>query len=120
MVKYEKMVECNKEKKNINQAKAIAAIDEMLKDNRAVNVATLVKMTNLSRAYFYNNETVHRKLVKAKKSQNGIYNDNSIEKIEMKSYIQYIKFLEMQNKKLHLIVDGLKNEIERLKDNKQD
>lgn len=51
--------------------KAIAAMKRMFNDDEQVVVCMLVKKTGLSRAFFYNNLTVHNELVRLQELQAG-------------------------------------------------
>ena len=71
MEKHEHMVYQNKIKNQAKVEKAIKAIHKLLREEQQVVVCTLVKCTGLSRAFFYNNESVHNELIKAQSLQEG-------------------------------------------------
>ena len=71
MEKHNNMVLQNKERSQAKVDKAIKAIHKMLNSDEQVVVCTLVKKTGLSRAFFYNNETVHAELQRAQELQEG-------------------------------------------------
>lgn len=68
---YEKMVESNRQKSREKEENAIYQIRKMVTEHEEVTVATLVYRTGLSRAFFYNNKTVHDELVSARERQKG-------------------------------------------------
>jgi len=65
------MVRANKIKSSKKADKATRAIREMLENDEEVTVSKLTKETNLSRAFFYNNEMVHTELERARRLQDG-------------------------------------------------
>ena len=71
MQHYENMVRANKIKSSKKADKATRAIREMLENDEEVTVSKLTKETNLSRAFFYNNEMVHTELERARRLQDG-------------------------------------------------
>lgn len=75
MRNYEKVVEHQKKIRKENEKKAITAINHLYDNKKSVTVKELVKMTGLSRSYFYKNEKVKDTLRKVLDLQNG---DNSL------------------------------------------
>lgn len=71
MEKHNNMVLQNKERSQAKVDKAIKTIRKMLNSDEQVVVCTLVKKTGFSRAFFYNNETVHAELQRAQELQEG-------------------------------------------------
>lgn len=71
MEKHENMVIQNRKISQDKVAKAISAMNKMFNDDEQIVVCTLVKKTGLSRAFFYNNETVHNELVRLQTLQEG-------------------------------------------------
>lgn len=71
MEKHEHMVAQNRKSSQTKVNKAIAAMKKMFNDDEQVVVCTLVKKTGLSRAFFYNNLTVHNELVRLQELQAG-------------------------------------------------
>lgn len=64
MNKYDKIVEIQKTIGQDNEEKAIEAIQYLYSNNKLISVKELVKLTGLSRSYFYKNQNV-----------NGLLND---------------------------------------------
>ena len=71
MEKYENMVLQNRTRSNEKIEKAVTAMHKLLSNDEQVVVCTLVKKTGLSRAFFYNNETVRLELNRAQELQQG-------------------------------------------------
>ena len=68
---FSRMVETNRIRSIEKERLAIAAIRKMITDNIEVTIAGLMEQTGLSRSFFYNNESVHEELTRAKKLQQG-------------------------------------------------
>lgn len=71
MEKHEQMVQHNRSRSEEKVSYAIKVIRQMVNDDEQVLVCKLVKSTGLSRGFFYNNEAVHRELVRAQELQEG-------------------------------------------------
>lgn len=71
MKNYDKVVKHQKKIKEENEKKAIAAINYLYDNKKLVTVKELVKMTGLSRSYFYKNEKVNENLRKVLALQGG-------------------------------------------------
>lgn len=71
MEKYENMVSNNRIRSQNKVDRAVTEIKRMLNDEEQVVVCALVKKTGLSRAFYYNNKTVHAELVRAQELQAG-------------------------------------------------
>ena len=71
MNKYDKMNEVNRERSaaKINAAKA--AIQRMLEDGERISIPRLMKMTGLSRGFFYKNPSVRAEIGHALEMQAG-------------------------------------------------
>lgn len=69
--KYKQMVIQNHKKNKTKEDTAIAAMNKMFNADEQIVVCTLVKKTGLSRAFFYNNETVHNELLRLQELQEG-------------------------------------------------
>lgn len=71
MEKYEKMVTAKKEKSEEMVALAIKTMEDMYNANIKISVAELVRKTNLSRGFFYNNPIVKQRMLELKENQEG-------------------------------------------------
>lgn len=72
MNKYDKMLDANEERNRKKEAQAKTAIYRLLDENKRVSVNELVRMTGLSRGYFYNNKKVRAEITKAMEQQLGM------------------------------------------------
>ena len=71
MEKYEKMVTAKKEKSEEMVELAIKTMEDMYNANIKISVAELVRKTNLSRGFFYNNPIVKQRMLELKENQEG-------------------------------------------------
>lgn len=71
MEKYEKMVAAKKEKSEEMVELAIKTMEDMYNANIKISVAELVRKTNLSRGFFYNNPIVKQRMLELKENQEG-------------------------------------------------
>ena len=71
MEKHENMVASNRKRSQDKVNLAVTAIKKMVDGEEQVVVCNLMKKTGLSRAFFYNNQTVHEELLRAKELQEG-------------------------------------------------
>jgi len=71
MKKYESMILSKQEQSHTKVEIALETMKKMFDKGEQVLVCTLVKQTGLSRAFYYNNETVHSELVRLQKLQEG-------------------------------------------------
>ena len=71
MEKYEKMVAAKKEKSEEMVELAIKTMEDMYNANIKISVAELVRKTNLSRGFFYNNPIVKQRMLELKENQDG-------------------------------------------------
>lgn len=71
MEKYEKMVAAQKEKSEEMVEMAIKTMEDMYNANVKISVAELVRKTNLSRGFFYNNPIVKQRMLELKENQEG-------------------------------------------------
>lgn len=109
------MVQKNKEANAVKVDKAIECIKEMLKHDQQVVVCELVKKTGLSRAFFYNNESVRAELDRAQELQEG-KNFVAPQKVAIDKALE--RKVELQEKKLQekdKIIAELQREIIKLK-----
>ena len=65
MEKHENMVASNRKRSQDKVNLAVTAIKKMVDGEEQVVVCNLMKKTGLSRAFFYNNQTVHEELLRA-------------------------------------------------------
>lgn len=71
MKKYESMVIHNRDSNEQKAKGALSAMESLYNSNEKVTVLKLVEMTGLSRSYFYNNTTIHNKLLHYQELQKG-------------------------------------------------
>ncbi len=71
MSKYEKMVEINRERSDEKIAAARLAIRKQIEDGERISIPQLMKMTGLSRGFFYKNPIVRSEIDKAIEQQAG-------------------------------------------------
>lgn len=71
MEKHENMVASNRKRSQDKVNLAVTAIKKMVDVEEQVVVCNLMKKTGLSRAFFYNNQTVHEELLRAQELQEG-------------------------------------------------
>lgn len=71
MSKYDRMIEINKERSNEKIAAAKRAIRKLLEDGERISVPQLMKMTGLSRGFFYKNAIVRADIDRAMEQQSG-------------------------------------------------
>lgn len=72
MSKYDKMIEENRKKSREKIESARRAIYELLEENERVSVPKLMKLTGLSRGFFYKNPEVRQEINKAIERQAGM------------------------------------------------
>ena len=71
MNKYDKMIELNREKSDEKIAAAKLAIRKMLEEGDRITIPQLMKMTGLSRGFFYKNPIVRAEINQALEQQAG-------------------------------------------------
>ena len=71
MNKYDRMIEINKERSDEKIAAAKRAIRKLLEDGERISVPQLMKMTGLSRGFFYKNAIVRADIDRAMEQQSG-------------------------------------------------
>ena len=71
MEKHENMVASNRKRSQDKVNLAVTAIKKMVDGEEQVVVCNLMKKTGLSRAFFYNHQTVHEELLRAQELQEG-------------------------------------------------
>lgn len=71
MSKYDRMIEINKERSDEKIASAKRAIRKLMEDGERISVPQLMKMTGLSRGFFYKNAIVRAEIERAMEQQAG-------------------------------------------------
>lgn len=71
MSKYDRMIETNKERSDEKVASAKRAIRKLMEDGERISVPQLMKMTGLSRGFFYKNAIVRAEINRAIEQQAG-------------------------------------------------
>lgn len=105
MSKYDRMIEINKERSDEKIASAQRAIRKLLENGERISIPQLMKMTGLSRGFFYKNAVVRAEIDRAMEQQAGIVDPRrSILDKAMDSRIellqQQIAELKQENAKL--------------------
>jgi hypothetical protein len=72
MSKYDKMISTNKKRSDDKVASAKKAIYELLERQERISVPKLMKMTGLSRGFFYKNAVVRKEMDRAMEQQAGV------------------------------------------------
>lgn len=105
MNKYDKMIIINKERSNEKIASARIAIRRLLEDGERISIPKLMKMTGLSRGFFYKNSTIRSEIDRAIEQQAGTVDprrsilDKAMEgRIEL--LYQQVTKLKMENEEL--------------------
>ncbi|WP_434311808.1 DUF6262 family protein [Hominifimenecus sp. rT4P-3] len=71
MSKYDRMIEINKERSDEKIASAKRAIRKLMENGERISVPQLMKMTGLSRGFFYKNAIVRAEIDRAIEQQAG-------------------------------------------------
>lgn len=71
MSKYDRMIETNKERSDEKVASAKRAVRKLMEDGERISVPQLMKMTGLSRGFFYKNAIVRAEIDRAMEQQAG-------------------------------------------------
>lgn len=71
MSKYDKMIEVNRERSDVKIESAKLAIRKLMEDGERISIPKLMKMTGLSRGFFYKNATVRNEIDRAIEQQAG-------------------------------------------------
>jgi len=103
------MVELVKKRSEKMTEVAIAAIEKMYRDNVKISVSELANSTGLSRAFFYNNVKVKRRLMELKEKQAGKILRNP--KSDAIAKVQEIRIKDLEQKLSNSVS---KNEYEKL------
>jgi hypothetical protein len=109
MEKYTAIVKRSKDTYEKNLENALCEIYKMQEDGELIKVSTLMKRTGLSRAYFYNNKEVQKKIQDARREQ-------GIKSVNENCQSQMIKALKQANKILVRELRNKSDEIELLKE----
>lgn len=72
MSKYDKMLEENQKRSTEKISLAKQAIQQLLMEQERISVPKLMKMTGLSRGFFYKNQTIRELLDRAVEKQQGM------------------------------------------------
>lgn len=105
MNKYDKMIELNREKSDEKIAVAKLAIRKMLEEGDRITIPQLMKMTGLSRGFFYKNPIVRTEINQALEQQAGTIDPrrNILDKAmggRIELLEQQIRELKQENEKL--------------------
>lgn len=105
MSKYDKMIETNRIRSDEKIAAAKLAIRKMMEDGERISIPQLMKMTGLSRGFFYKNPIVRAEISQALEQQAGTIDprrgilDKAMEgKIELLE--QQVRELKRENEEL--------------------
>lgn len=105
MNKYDRMIETNKERSDEKVASAKRAIRKLMEDGERISIPQLMKMTGLSRGFFYKNAIVRAEIDRAIEQQAGTVDprrnilDQSMDN-RIKLLQQQIAELKRENAKL--------------------
>ncbi len=113
MSKYDKMIELNREKSDEKIATAKLAIRKMLEEGDRISVPQLMKMTGLSRGFFYKNPVVRAEINQALEQQAGTIDPRR--NILDKAMGGRIALLEQQIKELKQENESLRRENQKLR-----
>lgn len=113
MSKYDKMIELNREKSDEKIAAAKLAIRKMLEEGDRISVPQLMKMTGLSRGFFYKNPVVRAEINQALEQQAGTIDPRR--NILDKAMEGRIALMEQQIKELKQENESLRRENQKLR-----
>lgn len=113
MSKYDKMIEINRERCSEKNVSAKAAIRKLLADEERISVPRLMKMTGLSRGFFYKNPTIRAEIDRAVEQQAGMIDPRR--SILDKAMDGRIELLQQQVAKIKQENETLKKENQKLK-----
>ena len=113
MSKYDKMIELTREKSDEKIAAAKLAIRKMLEDGDRISIPQLMKMTGLSRGFFYKNPVVRAEINQALEEQAGIIDPRR--NILDKAMGGRIELLEQQIRELKQENERLQKENQKLR-----
>ncbi|MCR4651144.1 MAG: hypothetical protein K5662_05260 [Lachnospiraceae bacterium] len=113
---FSQMVEANRVRNAEKEKLAVTTIKKMVTENTEVTIAGLIKQTGLSRSFFYNNETVHEELMRAKKLQRGKDFNSPKRRVMDKAMTGRLRILEEQLAKRNDECARLREENAKMKD----
>lgn len=125
-MKYDKMVELNRKKKEQNMEKVRKVLNDMLKNKKWITPTQLAKETGLERSYFYHNKEIYKDVESAMQKQRMAYDpdvvimDETMEDNMIKMRIDMLKIktenrmLEEKIKELSENNKLLEQELEKL------
>ena len=94
MKKYEKMIERNRKESKEKVLRALAAINQLVMEQERVSVPKLVRITGLSRGFFYKNPKVRNELDHAMEKQISLL-EQQVTSLKVENGL-----LKMENQKL--------------------
>ena len=94
MKNNEKLIKANQETSRKKTEIAKNAMEKMYRENRVITIAKLIKMTGLSRSFFYNNQEIHKLLIEYKEAQGQNQTVDSDASTIIKAMEKRIRFLE--------------------------
>lgn len=112
MSKYDKMIEVNRERSDVKIESAKLAIRKLMEDGERISIPKLMKMTGLSRGFFYKNVTVRKEIDRAIEQQAGTVDPRR--SILDKAMDSRIELLQQQLAKLKQENEALKKENQKL------
>lgn len=113
MNKYDKMIERNRKISEDKVASAKMAIRQMVMEQERVSVPKLMKLTGLSRGFFYKNSTVRNELEHAMEQQAGLVDPRRT--IINQAMEKQMELLQQEYQKIKKENENLKKENLRLK-----
>lgn len=113
MKKYEKMIERNRKESEEKVLRALEAIRQLVMEHERVSVPKLVRITGLSRGFFYKNPEVRNELDHAIEKQAGVIDPRK--KVIDHAMEKQISLLEQQVASLKVENGLLKKENQKLK-----
>ena len=113
MNKYDKMIERNRKISEDKVASATMAIRQMVMEQERVSVPKLMKLTGLSRGFFYKNSTVRNELEHAMEQQAGLVDPRRT--IINQAMEKQMELLQQEYQKIEKENENLKKENLRLK-----
>ena len=113
MKKYDKMIERNRKESEEKVSRAVQAIRQLVIEQERVSVPKLVRITGLSRGFFYKNPTVRNEMDRAIEQQAGVIDPRK--KIIDHAMENQIRLLEQQVESLKVENGLLKKENQKLK-----
>lgn len=113
MKKYEKMIERNRKESEEKVLRALEAIRQLVMEQERVSVPKLVRITGLSRGFFYKNPEVRNELDHAIEKQAGVIDPRK--KVIDHAMEKQISLLEQQVASLKVENGLLKKENLKLK-----